>query len=239
MQSLHFQELKYRIIYTIISLTLLTTVLYNFKTELIYILNGHENNINEYFIYTKLSEVFVTYIQLSFFLSFYITSAVLIIQLLVFLTPGLYEYEYKILKNLSIVIIGNSILTMLFLYFIIIPITWKFFSGFQTNSQENLYGIYLETKFSEYINLIITIFLTTYVIIQTFGIILYLAFINVIKLQSLINSRKFVYIAIIITGAIVTPPDVISQLIVALPLILLYEVFLFIFLFMKVYFFKN
>ena len=82
MQSLHFQELKYRIIYTIISLTLLTTVLYNFKTELIYILNGHENNINEYFIYTKLSEVFVTYIQLSFFLSFYITSAVLIIQLL-------------------------------------------------------------------------------------------------------------------------------------------------------------
>ena len=127
MQSLHFQELKYRIIYTIISLTLLTTVLYNFKTELIYILNGHENNINEYFIYTKLSEVFVTYIQLSFFLSFYITSAVLIIQLLVFLTPGLYEYEYKILKNLSIVIIGNSILTMLFLYFIIL--LYRYYDG--------------------------------------------------------------------------------------------------------------
>lgn len=239
MPSLHFQELKYRIFYTILSFTLLTVVLYYFRNELVYILNGYKNNINEYFIYTKLSEIFITHIQLSVLLSLYITSIVMIIQFLIFITPGLYKYEYKIIKNLSIVIIINSTLTIVLLYFFIIPIIWKFFSGFQISSQENLYGIHLETKFSEYIELIIDVFLATYFIIQIFGISLYLAFINVIKLQTLINSRKIIYIIIFITAAIITPPDITSQLMIALPLILLYEIFLFLFLFLKLYFLKE
>ena len=82
-------------------------------------------------------------------------------------------------------------------------------------------------------------FLATYFIIQIFGISLYLAFINVIKLQTLINSRKIIYIIIFITAAIITPPDITSQLMIALPLILLYEIFLFLFLFLKLYFLKE
>ena len=117
---------------------------------------------------------------------------------------------------------------MIVVYYIIIPITWKFFLSFEINEVSGGLPIKLEAKISEYFDLILEMILGFGLAFQLPLILALLSSIGIISYKYLQKFRKYGIVIIFIISAILTPPDVLSQIILALPLMLLYEISIFV-----------
>lgn len=135
-----------------------------------------------------------------------------------FISPALYEKERKYAKSFIIVSSFLFFLGVLFGYFILVPLSINFLANFTISSVvENQIDI------NSYISLVKTTSLATGLVFELPIIIFFLAYLGLITDAFLKEYRRYAYVLILIIAAIVTPPDVISQLIVSIPLIILYE----------------
>ncbi|WKW47655.1 twin-arginine translocase subunit TatC [Myroides sp. JBRI-B21084] len=135
-----------------------------------------------------------------------------------FISPALYEKERKYAKSFIIVSSFLFFLGVLFGYFILVPLSINFLANFTISSVvENQIDI------NSYISLVKTTSLATGLVFELPIIIFFLAYLGLITDAFLKEYRRYAYLLILIIAAIVTPPDVISQLIVSIPLIILYE----------------
>ena len=147
------------------------------------------------------------------------------VLILVFLKPALYPHEKKValiilLCSPILFIIGAS-----FAFFVVIPKAWAFFIGFEQHN--NITDLILEAKISEYVNLISEIIIAFGIAFELPIILLILILIKVISRESLIKKRRLAIVINFIIAAILTPPDVMSQFALAIPLIVLYEISIF------------
>jgi sec-independent protein translocase protein TatC len=227
--SHYFFELKIRFIYYLINLLSFILLFYLYIYEILYLINYNPTNL--YFIFTNLSEVFSIYIYISLIGGLTLSIPYLFLQILWFLYPCLYIYELKIIKKvfkngISLIIISNTLF-----FYIIFPWSWAFFLGFETTIKKTLISIFFENKIKEYL-IFFSEFLFLYNFLVLFSIIVYyiLTF-----LKNIFIIRKFVYIFIIIVGGLLSPPDIFSQLIISLPIIIIYEIILIFNLFFKNY----
>lgn len=178
---------------------------------------------HKYVIYTDLTEVFVSYIKLSLLSSFVMSLPVLLYQLYIFIAPGLRKTERKTLLLLFILSPVLLILSLCFVYKIIIPFAWEFLTSFQYHGNKDSFSLILQAKVSEYLSLVINLFIACGLIFQTPLLIIILVWLGVVEVLWLQKNRKFAVIIIFIIAAVVTPPDVFSQIALAIPLLLLYE----------------
>jgi len=235
----YFFELKIRILYTLIFCLLLIIISFFYKESLLFFLVEPSikftQTVNPYFIYTNLTEVFSTYVEMSVSVSLYLTLPLVFYQLWQFFIPGLYPKEISQIKPVIFIGLINYLLISFFLYNPILSWLWFFFTGFG-NGESDLLGIHLEAKLNEYLKFINHLYFYIGLLLQFFltTIISLLFFIsgNILKL---INFRKYFYVGVIVLAALVTPPDVVSQLVVACPLFFFYELVLFIILIQKEY----
>lgn len=221
----YVKEIHHRLLIVLYTIIANWFILFYYKEQLAFLLGQHQINLFPYFIATNLTEIFFALFKLSFFLALYLTYPIIILQFWFFMIPGLYKYEYKIIRFLVIATIILFFASTIVTYKIFLPYCWKFFSGFELNAETTLIGIHLETRLNEYLEFFIRGFLSLNVLFHCLLIIIMV--LKKINLDLLIFYRKLIYTTAFIIATIITPPDIFSQLFLGVLLILLFEFFIY------------
>jgi len=225
----HLSELRSRLIKSFLFLMLAFIVSYYFSKEIYeFLVKPYadaviENNLDRRLIFTALHEAFITYLKVAFFASFFITSPIFLTQIWKFVAPGLYKNEKKALLPYLIATPILFIFGGMLVYYLIMPLAIKFFLSFESSADVGTIAIQLEAKVNEYLSLIMKLIFAFGLSFQLPVILSLLARIGVIDSVYLKTRRKYVVVIIFAVAAILTPPDPITQIGLAFPLLILYE----------------
>lgn len=220
-------ELKNRFILVFLTWLSVFSVCYVYKENLLFLLFESElfeqNEFNnDYFIFTEVSEVFSVYIELCLFSSLQIIYPYIIYQSFIFISSGLFKVEYyylgAILRNLLFFLVFSVNLTK----YILIPLTYDFFFNFQNLSVVNLH---FEAKLNQYLKFYIRFYSMFVFYFQIFGLLI-LVFNSVnVDIKSIKSYRKVFHFCFVLFATFFSPPDVFSQLLISLSLVVFYELF--------------
>ena len=182
-----------------------------------------ENNLDRRLIFTALHEAFLTYLKVAFFASIFITSPIFLTQIWKFIAPGLYKNEKQALLPYLIATPVLFLLGGVLVYYLIMPLAIKFFLSFESTAEVGSIAIQLEAKVNEYLSLIMRLIFAFGISFQLPVILSLLARVGIVDSSYLKTRRKYVVVIIFAVAAILTPPDPITQIGLALPLLILYE----------------
>lgn len=229
----HSLELKVRFLYALVCIIATFCTSYFYSEQLCMLLASPliklGTNTNISFIYTNLTEAFFSYLKIALFVSVLFTFPFILIQIWMFIIPGLHNNEKK---KASFTLISFFILVTiggLVAYTFIIPIAWKFFLSFEIQNEDFL-SISLQPKMDQYLSLIINILVTLAI---SFHLPIYMYFLlrlNIISHKWVILKRNISLVMMFILAAMISPPDILSQILIVIPLFLLYELVIFIIL---------
>ena len=225
----HFIELRSRLIKSIVFILIVFVISYTFADHIYsflvkpYAEAVKDDPISRRLIFTALHETFITYLKVAFFAAIFLGCPVLLMQIYKFIAPGLYKNEKKALLPY---LISTPILFLLggiLVYYLVMPLAIKFFLTFETVAEPGIIPIQLEAKVNEYLSLIMRLIFAFGISFQLPIILSLLARVGVVDSEYLKLRRKYVVVIIFAIAAILTPPDPITQIGLALPLLLLYE----------------
>jgi len=168
-------------------------------------------------IFTSVAEAFFTYMKIAFIAGLILTSPFVLFQIWAFVAPGLYQKEKKYVVPF---VLGGSVffaLGVLFAYFVAIPIGFKFLLGYATDFIKPM------PSMKEYLSFSIKFLLAFGLVFEFPVVLVLLARIGVIDAKTLARHRKYAILLIFVFAAVMTPPDLVSQVLMALPLMGLYE----------------
>lgn len=175
-------------------------------------------------IYTGLTEAFFTYVKVAVFAGAFLTFPVLLIQIWRFIAPGLYKTERSVFLWFLLATPVLFFMGGLCVYYGVLPMVWPFFLSFQSSAAETVLAVELETRVSEYLDLIMTLIFAFGICFQLPVVLSLLARAGVVNADMLAKGRKYAVLIVFVIAAFLTPPDVISQLLLAIPMLALYEI---------------
>ena len=227
----HFNELRSRAMVCILFYIVIFALCYFFSKEIYHFLlkpfiEVSQNNQNRKLIYTSPTEAFTTYLKLSFYSSLFFSFPIFFAEFYLFLSPALYKNEKK---NILLTIFFSSFLFLfgaVFCYFFILPMALKFFSSFEnlTSIDDTTLPILLETKISDYLSFTINLLFGFGIAFLSPILLLFLIKGGYVKVKDLRSKRRYWIVIIFILSAILTPPDILSQISLAILLIILFEI---------------
>ena len=225
----HFAELRSRLIKSLLFILLVFVASYTFAEHIYnFLVEPYAKAVKDdansrRLIFTALHETFITYLKVAFFSAIFLGSPVLLIQIYKFIAPGLYKNEKKAILPY---LISTPILFLLggmLVYYLVMPLAIKFFLSFETMGSSTSLPIQLEAKVNEYLSLIMRLIFAFGISFQLPILLNLLARIGVVNSNYLKKTRRYVIVIIFTIAAILTPPDPITQIGLAIPLLLLYE----------------
>ena len=224
----HLVELRSRLIKTMIMITILFVIFYFFADSIYNFLvkpyaDAVEGEEGRRLIFTALHETFFTYIKVALFASLFISLPFLLIQLWIFVAPGLYKNEKSVVVPYLLATPILFILGSALVYYLIMPLAIKFFLSFESIGGNGALPIQLEAKVNEYLSLIMRLILAFGLCFQLPVALTLLARVGFVSSESLRKNRKYVIVGVFAVAAILTPPDPISQIGLGIPILLLYE----------------
>jgi len=229
--SEHLLELRSRIIKSLIFFVLAFIIsyinadkIYDFLLQPYVKALGSDGVANKRLIFTALQETFVTYLKLSFFSALFFSFPIFLIQIWKFIAPGLYSNEKKAILPFMIATPVLFLLGAFLAYQFIMPLAIKFFLSFESLTSQTSMPIQLEAKVSEYLSLIMIFMIAFGLSFELPVLLILLATVGFIDSKYLSERRRYIIVIIFIVAAIITPPDPVSQIGLAIPLMLLYEI---------------
>ena len=230
----HLSELRSRLIWSVLAFLLcmvcvfpFSKYIFNFLAIPITELLSRQNGTSD-LIFTGLQQGFVVNVKISFFGGFIVSFPFIGFQIWRFIAPGLYKREKLAFLPFLIASPVLFIIGAAFAYFIVLPLAFNFFLGFQNTSDLNsLVGIRYLGTINEYLSLTMRFILAFGICFQLPVLLTLMGKAGLVSSQSLMRVRKYAIVAILVIAAIVTPPDVITQIILFSVVYSLYEISIF------------
>lgn len=212
----HLDELRRRIIKSLLSLIILSLIAYNFAETIARDILSRAPDMQ--FVYLSPSELMLSYIRIALVCGLIFSSPIILTQIWLFVRPGLEENQKRYV--LIAFFLGGIffILGTIMAYIVALPLILKFFAGFQIPE------IQATISFSSFLNFVLSILIAFGAIFELPIIMFLLTRFRLVKVDFYIKYRKYMILVIFIVAAILTPPDVVSQVLLAIPMLLLYEI---------------
>ncbi|PIP36510.1 MAG: twin-arginine translocase subunit TatC [Desulfobacterales bacterium CG07_land_8_20_14_0_80_52_14] len=216
----HLEELRKRLIICFIAIGVGFALSYGFKEKLFDILTRPLIAVmreGDKLIYTSLPEAFFAYLKVAFLAGVMIAAPVILYEFWMFVAPGLYQKEKRLLLPIvflsSFFFVGGA----LFGYFVVFPFGFQYFLSFATDIIRPL------PSMKEYLSLATMMLLAFGLVFELPLLLAFMSRLGLVSVAFLKKNRKYALLLIFIVAAILTPPDVISQIMMALPMMALYE----------------
>lgn len=224
----HLIEFRNRLMYSMIAIFLGFLVCYFFAEDIYQFLvrplaDAYQGQTGRRMIYTGLAEAFFTYVKVAFWAGTFLTFPFVAIQLWLFIAPGLYRTEKKAFLPFLAATPVLFFLGGAMVYYLIFPLAWRFFLSFETPGGDGTLPIELEARVGEYLSLVMKLIFAFGLCFQLPVALTLMGRVGLISADALSRNRRYAIVGVFVVAAVITPPDIISQIGLAIPILLLYE----------------
>ncbi len=229
----HLAELRRRLLWSAAAFILAFLVCYHFAPRIYDFLAAPLAHALEargqkpQLIYTALYEAFFTYIKVAIFAAAFVSFPVVATQLWLFIAPGLYRKEKRAMLPFLVVTPVLFFAGGALAYYVIFPTAWKFLLSFQDTAPGSDVQIQLMAKVSDYLNIVMKLIFAFGLSFELPVLLTLLGKVGIITSAGLKKYRRYAYVGCFILAALLTPPDILTQCLLAGPLILLFEISVF------------
>lgn len=212
----HLAELRKRIIIIGLSIIIFSMLGYYFAEPIAKDIVGRAPDMD--FVFISPSELMLSYLKIAVVCGLVISSPIILSQIWMFTSPGLEDNQKRYILIALFLGSGFFVIGSIFAYLIVLPVIFKFFAGFQMPE------IQATISFANYLSFIIRIVLAFGIVFELPILMYVLTRFGIFKVEFFIKYRKYMILIIFVVAAFLTPPDVVSQILLAVPMLVLYEV---------------
>jgi sec-independent protein translocase protein TatC len=216
----HLIELRTRLMRSIIAVVVVLLALFPFAKQIYAFLAMPLLRVlpqGATMIATDVTGTFLVPLKVTLMAAFLIALPFVLYQAWAFVAPGLYQHEKRLVLPVLVSSLFFFVVGMSFAYFVVFPVAFGFFAGYTPT------GVQMMTDIDKYLSFVLTMFIAFGITFETPVIVVVLVRLGVVPLAKLRSVRPYVIVGAFIVGAVFTPPDVISQCLLAVPLWVLYE----------------
>ena len=225
----HLLELRNRLIWSIGALFLGFLLCYAFSEQIYQFLVhplqvAYGDQTGRRMIYTGLTEAFFTYLKVAMWGGVMLGFPVIATQVWMFIAPGLYKQEKQAFLPFLMATPVLFFMGAALCYYIVFPLAFHFFLSFESAGSNGEMPIELEARVSEYLDLVMKMVFAFGLCFQLPVALTLMGRVGILGSAGLIRNRRYAIVGVFVLAAIVTPPDVISQISLAVPILILYEI---------------
>lgn len=225
----HLIELRRRLIWSLVAFVICFVVCFFFANDIFDFLTRPlaavwEGQEGRHLIYTALQEKFFANVKVAMFGGLVIAFPIIASQIWGFVAPGLYKNEKMAFLPFLVATPIMFLMGASFVYFIFVPNAFRFFTNFEEVAKNGALAITAEPKVSEYLDLIIQLILGFGIVFELPVLLTLLVSAELLETRTLAKQRRYAIVAGFIISAILTPPDALSMMMMAIPLVGLYEI---------------